>query len=132
MAEEDKSFRHLFSFGGAKASAPILAPPDAAESGTPGKRAVPEPLLAPPRRPRAPTHDSAAVEEHVDDDALSDPEDGNEELLKTAKNFSRGERTEDEIRTHWFAGGRQERLRADFKTARRNRGKVRTKRSDGG
>ena len=112
MAENgQQSFRHLFSFGGADVtplpapSAPTTAP----ESVQPARRK--EQLR---KRP----HSDIQAKPAVADDDLSDPEDDEEDVLQCARNFCRSsERPAAVIRAEWFEGGRQERLRADFRQA---------------
>jgi len=104
MAAPNNSFRHLFSFGGADVK-PIPVPV---------APVAPDIPVTPPtrKRPRQFIEDEPPVQGGSGE--LSDPEDDPEQLLAVARNFSR-KKDVASIRSDWFDGGRQERLRTDFR-----------------
>ncbi len=104
-AQPNQSFRHLFSFGGADVK-PVPKPEPRPAA----------PVVPTRKRPREEPKDEPAPATVAD---LSDPEDVEDEVLACARAFCRGERTEAAIHTEWTDGGRQERLKADFRLAHR-------------
>lgn len=120
MSETEKSFRHLFSFGGADVRAPALAPAQLLQSVE-----LVEADKAAPKKERF-EYDEPVIDDAPSDvDNLSDPGDIYDEVKLCANNFYRGTKSVEQIRADWFDDGRQERLRADFKSARRRITKTR-------
>ncbi len=112
MAQNNKSFRHLFSFGGTTPAKQEPAKPEVLEP-TEQETFLPSTVQSytEPKKPR--------------NDDLSDPEDCPKDILKKAQNFCRGDKDLDSLRNEWFEEGRQDRLRLDFKMNRRRRAKGR-------
>lgn len=106
--QPNKSFRHLFSFGGADVK-PVPKP-------APAPAPVPEAAPSQPTRKRPREEPTASAPPIAD---LSDPEDVDDEVLSCARAFCRGERSVAAIRSEWFDGGRQERLRNDLRITHR-------------